>query len=66
MRVSRRKGCSDEIQSEAPAELLPSKIKEGGSPRQTHSPTPIPTAIMKCYASLLGGYLLTSRLGEKR
>lgn len=64
--MSSRKGCRDEIQSEAPAELLPSKIKEGGRPRQVHPLTPIPTAIMKRYASLPGGYLLTSRLGEKQ
>lgn len=65
MWVSSRKGCCNEIQSEAPTELLPSKIK-GSRPRQAHPPTHIPTAITKCYASLPGGYLLTSRLGEKQ
>lgn len=36
MQVS-RKGCRGEIQPEAPAELLPSKIKAGGQP-QTSPP----------------------------
>lgn len=65
MQVS-RKGCCGEIQPEAPAELLPSKIKAGGSPRQAHPRTPIPTAITKHYTSLPGGYRLTSHLAEKR
>lgn len=65
MQVS-RKGRRHEIQPEASAELLPSKIKAGGSPRQAPPRTPVPTAITKHYASLPGGYRLTSHLGEKR
>lgn len=64
IQVNSRKGCYDEIQSDAPTELLLSKT-QGGSPRQAQLSTPIPTAITKHYASLLGGYLLTSCLGEK-
>lgn len=65
MWLSSRKGCCDEIWSEAPSELLPSKLKGGDSPRQVHPPTPIPRAITKCYTTMPGGSLLTSHLGKK-
>lgn len=39
MCVSSRKARCDEIWSEAPSELLPSKIKGGGRQPQTSSPT---------------------------